>query len=80
MSLATDNVKQTINPNKWNVGNIILASLIPGLLLIAEDTIMIFAGIKYFHLRWAALGTLVMLNLIFNSQTYYAGHKKDPAY
>ena len=68
MSVATDNVKQTINPNKWNVRNIILASMIPGLLLIAEDTIMIFAGIKYFHLGWAELGTLVMLNLIFNSQ------------
>ncbi len=68
MSLATDNVKQTINPNKWNVRSIILASLIPCLLLIAEDMIMIFTGIKYFHLDWMKLSTLVMLDLIFNSQ------------
>ena len=32
MSLATDHVKHTSNPNKWNVKNITLASLVPGML------------------------------------------------
>jgi H+-transporting ATPase len=68
MSLATDNVKHTSNPNRWNVKNIAMASLIPGILLIAEGMIVIFAGIKYFHLEWEKLRTLVMLNLVFNSQ------------
>ncbi len=68
MSLATDNVEHTRNPNKWNVKKIILASLIPGMLLVAGDMIVILTGIKYFHLEWEKLRTLVMLNLVFNSQ------------
>jgi H+-transporting ATPase len=68
MSLATDHVKHTNNPNKWNVKNITLASLIPGMLLVAEGMIVILMGMKYFHLEWEKLRTMVMLNLIFNSQ------------
>jgi len=68
MSLATDNVKSTSNPNKWNVRNITLSSLIPGMLLVVEGLIVIVIGTKYFHLEWEKLRTLVMLNLIFNSQ------------
>jgi H+-transporting ATPase len=68
MSLATDNVKHTSNPNHWNVKNITLASLIPGMLLVVEGLIVIFIGLNYFHLDWERLRTLVMLNLIFNSQ------------
>ncbi len=68
MSLSTDNVKHTSNPNKWNVRNITLASLIPGLLLVVEGLIVIFFGTRYFRLDWPELRTLVMLNLVFNSQ------------
>ncbi|MGO9612518.1 MAG: plasma-membrane proton-efflux P-type ATPase [Dissulfurispiraceae bacterium] len=68
MSLATDNVKHTPNPNMWNVKNITLASLVPGMLLVVEGIIIILLGMKYFHLEWEKLRTLVMLNLIFNSQ------------
>lgn len=68
MSLATDNVKSTSNPNKWNVKNITLSSIIPGMLLVVEGLIVIMIGMKYFHLGWEKLRTLVMLNLIFNSQ------------
>jgi H+-transporting ATPase len=68
MSLATDNVKHTRNPNQWNVRNITLASLIPGMLLVVEGMMVILTGLKYFHLEWEKLRTLVMLNLIFNSQ------------
>jgi H+-transporting ATPase len=68
MSLATDKVKHTSNPNQWNVRNITIASLIPGLLLVIEGLIVIFIGMNYFHLEGQRLRTLVMLNLIFNSQ------------
>ncbi len=68
MSLATDNVKYTPNPNMWNVKNITLASLVPGMLLVVEGMLVILTGTKYFHLEWENLRTLVMLNLIFNSQ------------
>lgn len=68
MSLSTDNVKHTSNPNSWNVKNITIASLVPGMLLVIEGIIVILIGLKYFHLEWEKLRTLVMLNLIFNSQ------------
>jgi H+-transporting ATPase len=68
MSLATDRVKHTSNPNQWNVRNITMAALIPGMLLVIEGLIVIFIGMNYFHLEWERLRTLVMLNLIFNSQ------------
>jgi H+-transporting ATPase len=68
MSLATDHVKHTSNPNTWNVRNITLASLVPGMLLVVEGMIVIIMGKNYFQLEWEKLRTLVMLNLIFNSQ------------
>jgi H+-transporting ATPase len=68
MSLATDHVKQTPSPNQWNVRNITLASLVPGLFLVVEGLLVILVGLDYFHLEWEQLRTLVMLNLVFNSQ------------
>ncbi|WP_291125192.1 plasma-membrane proton-efflux P-type ATPase [Flavobacterium sp. UBA6031] len=68
MSLATDHVKHTSNPNKWNVKDNILASLIPALCYVLEDVVVILAGKYYFQLQWNELTTLVMLSLIFNSQ------------
>jgi len=68
MSLATDNVKHTSNPNKWNVKNITLASLVLGLLLIAEGTIAIYIGLEYFHLEFGQLRTFILLMLIYTSQ------------
>ncbi|MDA8082516.1 MAG: plasma-membrane proton-efflux P-type ATPase [Nitrospiraceae bacterium] len=68
MSLATDNVQHTPNPNMWNVKNITLASLVPGMLLVVEGVLVILVGMNYFHLEWEKLRTLVLLNLVFNSQ------------
>lgn len=68
MSLATDNVKHTSNPNKWNVKNITLASLVLGLILVAEGAIAIFIGLEYFHLEFEQLRTFIFLMLIYTSQ------------
>jgi H+-transporting ATPase len=68
MSLASDNVVYTGKPDKWNVRNNILASLIPALLYVLGDVVVILAGKDYFNLQWKELTTLVMLVLIFNSQ------------
>jgi H+-transporting ATPase len=68
MSLSTDRVKYTGNPNRWNLKNITLASSVVALFLLLEDLFVIWAGLRYFHLSWGELTTLVMLNLIFNSQ------------
>jgi len=68
MSLATDNVEHTKSPNKWNVKNITLASLVPAAFLVLEGMLVIFTGVQYFHLNMEHLRSLVLLNLVFNSQ------------
>jgi H+-transporting ATPase len=68
MSLATDNVKYTANPNKWNVRNITFASLFVGALLVIEGVIALYIGQHYFHLEWEQLRTFTVLMLIFTSQ------------
>jgi H+-transporting ATPase len=68
MSLAGDNVISTVNPDKWDIKKITLVSLVPGMLLVIEDLIVIMICRNYFHLDWEKMRTLVMLNLVFNSQ------------
>ena len=58
MSIATDNVKSTDSPNKWNIKNITLASAILGLFFALEDLLIIFIGINYFKLGLNELRTV----------------------
>jgi len=68
MSLATDKVKYTTSPNKWNVRNITFASFVVGILLIVEGVVALFVGSHYFHLDLEHLRTFTVLMLIFTSQ------------
>ncbi len=69
MSLSTDNVRQTSNPNAWNVKNITFASLYIAGILILEDLLIIIFMQKYFHLTALhELTSIVLLSFIFNSQ------------
>ena len=68
MSIATDNVKSTDSPNKWDVKNITSASLVLGLFFAIEDLVIIFIGLKYFQLGFDKLQTLVLVSLVFNTQ------------
>lgn len=68
MSIATDNVKSTNDPNSWDIKRISAASLILGILFAIEDLFLIYIGLKYFHLEFDKLRTLVMLSLVFNTQ------------
>ncbi len=68
MSLATDNVESTANPNKWNVRNITFASLIVGVFLVGEGAIFLLVGSRYFGLPFDRLRTFMVLALIFTSQ------------
>jgi len=68
MSIATDNVKSTDSPNKWNVKNITAASVFLGLLFAFEDLLIVYIGIKFFKLGLNELRTIVLLSLVFNSQ------------
>jgi H+-transporting ATPase len=68
MSVATDNVEYTSNPNLWNVKKITMASLVIGVLLVAGGAVALLAGMKYFSLNWGELQSYVMLMLVFTSQ------------
>ncbi len=68
MSLATDNVQHTSNPNTWNVKDITIASLVLGILLILETIVVMLIGKRYFDISDARMPTLVLLNLVFASQ------------
>ncbi len=68
MSLATDNVKHTDNPNTWDVKNITYASLIIGALLVGQGIIAIIIGRNLFHMSIKELQSFMMLTLIFTSQ------------
>ncbi len=68
MSLATDNVKHTTNPNLWDVKKLTCVSLAIGIFLIFEGAIGILLGVNYLHLSWIELRTFVLLILVFTSQ------------
>jgi len=68
MSLATDNVKHTNNPNKWNLKNVTLASLLVGALMVIGGILALAIGKTHFHLKWEKLQTFTMLTLVFYSQ------------
>ncbi|MHB8280957.1 MAG: plasma-membrane proton-efflux P-type ATPase [Candidatus Humimicrobiaceae bacterium] len=65
MSISTDNVKYTGNPNKWNVKIITLASLPVSLFLIIGGIFSIFVGYKYFNLGNSQLQSFTTILLIF---------------
>ena len=67
MSISTDNVKYTGNPNKWNVKNITLASLPVSFFLLMGGIISILIGKKYFNLDLIKLQSFVTSLLIFIS-------------
>jgi H+-transporting ATPase len=68
MSLATDNVTHTSNPNRWNVRNIMLSSLVVGSLMVVGGILAIAVGKIYFNLEGGKLQTFSMSTLVFYSQ------------
>ncbi len=68
MTLSTDNVKYTRNPNNWNVRKITLASAGIGVFFILEGWLTILIGRKLFLLTDDALRSFVLLMLVFTSQ------------
>ncbi len=68
MSLSTDHVAYTANPNAWRVRGIILACLVPSAFFVLEGIGAILLARGLFHLPWDQLRTVVLLNLVFSSQ------------
>ena len=68
MSLATDNVEHTSDPNHWHVGNITQASLIVGGLLVAQGVAAVVFGERVLGLDLPHLQSFMLLLLVFTSQ------------
>ena len=68
MSISTDRADSAISPREWNVKNITFSSLVVGILLVVEGSVVIFTCLYYFQFGLAQLQAMVTLNLIFNSQ------------
>lgn len=68
ISLSKDNVEPTKNPNKWQLRDITIASLVVGAFFVLEDVLVTLLGLKYFNFTFENLQTFLLLNLVFNSQ------------
>lgn len=68
MSIATDRVRSTAAPNRWNLRDITLSSLCLGLLFALADLLILWVGRQVFHLPFAQLQTVALLALVFNTQ------------
>ena len=68
MSLAIDNAKPTLRPNKWNMRNIMLSSVVLGLLLLSEALVAIYIGKKLFSFSQKEMQTFILLTMVFTSQ------------
>jgi len=68
MTIATDHVKFSDSPNKWEIKNITQSSFILGLFFGLEDLVVVYIGLNYFQLDFDKLQTLVLLSLVFNTQ------------
>jgi len=68
MTLSTDTVTYTRNPNSWNVRKITLASAGIGAFFILEGWLTILIGRSFFHLPAEGLRSFVLLMLVFTSQ------------
>lgn len=73
MSLTTDRVHPSAQPNVWRIGNVTLAGAIIGVMLLIFCVGVLGVGHFRMHLGPAALDTLALLALVFGSQaTLYA--------
>ncbi|RSN77656.1 HAD-IC family P-type ATPase, partial [Candidatus Methanodesulfokora washburnensis] len=68
MSLATDNAEPTSNPNKWNIRNIMVSSVVLGILLLIEALIAIYIGQRLFSFPKNKMQTFILLIMVFTSQ------------
>jgi H+-transporting ATPase len=68
MSLAKDNVSHSPKPNRWEVGSITLASIIPAVCFILQGLGAIALGKYTFGMDMNGVKTVLLLNLVFSSQ------------
>jgi H+-transporting ATPase len=73
MSLTTDNVRPSIRPNHWNIGQLTMAGFVLGLCELVFCVGIIAIGFYYLRLGTAGLQTLAFVTLVCGNQaTMYA--------
>ncbi|MFA7192563.1 MAG: plasma-membrane proton-efflux P-type ATPase, partial [Bacilli bacterium] len=68
ISIATDNVRPSKEPNKWKMKGLVVTALVIGLLFALEDLLIAFIALKFFHVDLLTLQTLMMFALVLNTQ------------
>jgi H+-transporting ATPase len=71
MSATTDNVRASIKPNAWRIGDLTLAGLVMGLFDLAFCVAVLLIGKNVLHLGIESLRTLTLVNLACNGQAIY---------
>jgi len=69
MSLTTDRVQPSPQPNEWRIGNLTIAGAVLGVCLLAFCTAVLAFGHLRLALGTASLNTLALVALVFGSQT-----------
>lgn len=78
MSLTTDRVHPSAQPNVWRIGNLTLAGAVMGVFLLIFCVGVLAVGHFGMRMQPAALDTLALLALIFGSQaTLYAVRERQ---
>jgi H+-transporting ATPase len=67
MSLATDNVRYSMHPEKWNVKSLVYSSISLAFAVILEGFIALYIG-TYFHLTHSEMHTFIFDMLVFSGQ------------
>jgi H+-transporting ATPase len=68
MSLATDNISASKQPNVWQIGNVTLAGIVIGLCELIFCVIVMAIGKFWMGFDIAALQTLAFVSLVFGNQ------------
>ncbi len=70
MSLATDNVRYSMHPEKWNVKSLVYSSISLAFAVILEGFIALYIG-TYFHLTHSEMHTFIFDMLVFPASLLY---------
>jgi H+-transporting ATPase len=68
MSVTRDNVRQSTQPNRWQIGKLTIAGSILGVCFLTFCTSVLLVGKFSLRLDMAALQTLVMITMVFGGE------------
>ncbi len=68
MSLATDNVSYSSQPDRWRIASLVAAAVPLGLIVLVESFLALYLAQTVFHLTLPQTQTLVFVMLVFSGQ------------